>query len=97
MSGMDDRIAQLETELAEMKKLISANTTTPATVPTSPRLAANAEEVNRRALIRKGGLALAGAAAGGAALMVAGASLPAPRPEPCSSVHRTTPVPMTRP
>ena len=71
MSEMHDRITQLEAELAQMKRRLSEPVS--ATKPTT-RLTDNAAEVNRRALIRKGGLALAGAAAGGAALLVAGAS-----------------------
>ena len=71
MTEIDDRVAQLEAELAEMKRLLLARDATPSN-PSAPKpgLAARAEEVNRRALMRKGGLALAGAAAGGAAILV---------------------------
>lgn len=63
MDDVNERVAQLEAELAELKSLVAGRREI-AERP-SPSIS---EEVNRRAMLRRGGLIIAGAAAGGAAL-----------------------------
>ncbi|MSX87114.1 MAG: hypothetical protein F2754_06980, partial [Actinobacteria bacterium] len=67
MDDLEQRLATLEAELAAMRAQIAASPARPSVSPVaqSPSVA---EEVNRRALLRRTGVAIAGAAAGGLVL-----------------------------
>jgi hypothetical protein len=67
MEQVEDRLAALEAELAALRAQVAAQPARAVTT-TAARPATVAEEVNRRALLRKTGVAIAGAAAGGLVL-----------------------------
>jgi hypothetical protein len=73
MTDIDDRLAALEQELAVLRAQL-AGRADPPPAPAAPATRDLAEEVNRRALLRKTGAAIAGAAAGGVVLAAAQAS-----------------------
>ena len=65
MEQVEDRLAALEAELAALRAQVASTRARPASAPATSSVA---EEVNRRALLRRTGVAIAGAAAGGLVL-----------------------------
>lgn len=69
MTDIDDRIGALERELAALRAELASRPAAPApTTATAHTDRSLAEEINRRSLLRKTGVAVAGAAAGGLVL-----------------------------
>lgn len=72
MADIDDRLAALEQELASLRAQLAARDHAPTAAPAAPT--SIADEVNRRSLLRRTGVAIAGAAAGGVVLAATQAS-----------------------